>query len=380
MSEPAAAFAPPPYPYDALGEVAATAAAHLGGAVDCSVGTPCDPPPEVARQALASSGTERGYPPAAGSKAFLEAAARWLKSRFAVAIEATSIAPCVGTKELVASVPQHLRLRRPDRDTVLYPAVSYPTYAMGARLGGCRAVGVPPGTSGPIDLDAVAPEDAERALVLWVNSPANPSGELTDLARVADWGRRHGVAVFSDECYAEFTWAGPPRTVLAHGTDNVVAVHSLSKRSNMAGLRVGFLAGDPDLVAYLREVRRHAGLMVPGPVQAAAAAALGDQEHVEGQRHRYAERLAYLSACLGALGVEAPLPAGGFYLWARSAAAGEDGWALTRRLAREVGLLVSPGELYGEAGQPFARVAAVQPMERLRLIEERQATYAAGRG
>src|SRR5208282_4878855 len=176
--------------------------------------------------------------------------------------------------------------REPGRDTVLYPAVSYPTYAMGAELAGCRAVPVPsaPGRSGGLALDAVEPADAARALVLWSNSPSNPTCALGDLGAEAAWGRAHGVPVFSDECYAEFTWDGPPRSILEAGTDGVVAVHSLSKRSNLAGVRAGLYAGDEELVSYLVDVRRHAGLMVPGPVQAGAVAALDDDSHVDLQR------------------------------------------------------------------------------------------------
>ena len=188
--------------------------------VDCSIGTPCDPPLRAVVDALASSGTERGYPASAGSAQLREAAAAWLARRFELAdVPVSSVAACVGTKELVASVPHVLRLREPERDTVLYPAVSYPTYAMGAELAGCRAVPVPPrpGRLGGLDLDAIDPADAERALVLWSNSPSNPTGGLGDLGAEAAWGRAHGVPVFSDECYAEFTWDGPPRSVLQHG-------------------------------------------------------------------------------------------------------------------------------------------------------------------
>ena len=188
----------------------------------------------------------------------------------------------MGTKELVGTLPQWLRLRRPDRDTVLHPSVCYPTYEMGATLAGCRAVPVPVDEGLRPRLDAIDPDDAARALVLWVNSPANPTGALDDLAAAAEWGRAHGVPVFSDECYCEFTWETPPRTILEHGLDGVVAVHSLSKRSNLAGLRVGFYAGDGELVTYLQEVRKHVGLLVPGPAQAAGVVALDDDEHVRG--------------------------------------------------------------------------------------------------
>jgi len=368
-------FRLPPYPYDRLDGLAKLADAHAGGMVDCSVGTPCDPPPPAVVHALSTSGAERGYPPSAGSAQLREAAAAWLARRFGLAgFPAGAVAACVGTKEFVASVPHLLRLREPGRDTVLYPAVSYPTYAMGAELAGCRPVPVPPapGRLGGLDLDAIDPGDAARALVLWSNSPSNPTGALGDLGAEAAWGRAHRVPVFSDECYAEFTWDAPPRSVLQHGSDGVVAVHSLSKRSNLAGVRVGFYAGDAELVDFLRAVRQHAGLMVPGPAQAAGVAALSDDEHVEVQRGRYRERLASLAGALGAYGCPVALPEGGFYLWVPvPAARWPDGWAMAEALARDGGLLVSPGDLYGEDGSGHVRVAVVQPPDRLALVGER---------
>jgi aspartate/methionine/tyrosine aminotransferase len=229
--------------------------------------------------------------------------------------------------------------------------------------------------SGGIELASIDPADAGRALALWVNSPANPSGALDDLEAAAVWGRSNGVPVFSDECYVEFTWNGRGRTILEHGTDGVVAVHSLSKRSNLAGTRVGFYAGDADLVGYLQEVRKHVGMMVPGPAQAAAVVALDDDQHVEVQRGRYLARLERMATVLGRWsGVEIPLPAGGFYLWF----AVDDAWAFTERLAAEGGALVSPGDFYGEAGAGFVRVAVVQPDAQIDLVAERLGVRSTG--
>jgi succinyldiaminopimelate transaminase len=365
-------FVPPPYPYDRLDGALAKAAQHEGGVVDLSVGTPCDPPPAAVVEALATSGAERGYPPSIGSAAMRQAAARWIDRRFGVAVPASQVAACVGTKELVATLPQWLHLRTPERDTVLHPAQAYPTYAMGATLAGCRAVAVPAGRDGRMDLAAIDPADAARALCLWVNSPSNPTGALDDLEAAAAWGRAHEVLVCSDECYVEFTWDGPGRSILEHGTDGVLAVHSLSKRSNLAGARAGFYVGDADLVHYLGEVRKHAGFMVPGPVQAAAVAALDDDDHVRAQRETYLRRLRRTAEVLGGwAGVDIDLPQGGFYLWFR--APGGDAWGLTERLAAEGGALVSPGEFYGEAAADHVRVAVVQPDDRLELVARRLA-------
>jgi succinyldiaminopimelate transaminase len=361
MSSPGG-FVPPPYPYDRLNDSKAAASAFDGGIVDLSIGTPFDPPAPAVVAALANSGSERGYPASIGSKRLREAAVGWMARRFGVEVPLANVAACVGTKEFVAGVVTYLRLRTPDRDTVLFPSVAYPTYEMGATLAGCRAVPVD-------DLAGIDAEAAGRALCLWVNSPANPTGDLADLGAAAAWGRDHGVPVLSDECYAEFTWDGLPHSILEHGLDGVLAVHSLSKRSNLAGLRVGFYAGDTELVHYLSEVRKHAGFMVPGPVQAAAAVALDDDDHVDAQRERYLERLQYFADVLRAEGAKVDLPGGSFYLWAR--APGDDAWAFTRDLAERGGCLVSPGDLYGPAGAGHVRVAMVQPLERLALVAER---------
>jgi succinyldiaminopimelate transaminase len=361
-----AGFVPPPYPYDRLDRLIPIAARHAGGVVDLSIGTPIDAPPPAVVAALSTSDSERGYPPSIGSVAFRQAASRWIARRFGIDVDADLVGACVGTKEFVGTIPQWLKLRSPDRDTVLYPSVSYPTYAMGAQLAGCRAVGVPRSPDGRLRLGAIDPADAERALALWVNSPGNPTGDVDDLAAVARWGRDNGVPVFSDECYVEFTWRGPGRSILEHGSAGVVAVHSLSKRSNLAGVRVGFYAGDPELVRYLQEVRKHVGMLVPGPAQAAGVVALDDDDHVAAQRQRYRHRLERTAAILEAwTGRAVALPAGGFYLWLEVG----DGWAFTDRLAAEGGALVSPGEFY--CSDDHVRVAVVQPDERIELLAER---------
>ena len=370
-------FVPPPYPYDRLRALHEMAGRLEGGAVDLSVGNPCDAPPAAVREVLARSDSEAGYPPSVGTPALREAASGWMTRRFGVVVPSSQVAACVGTKELVAGLPHWLRLRSPDRDTVLYPAVSYPSYAMGATLAGCRAVAVATDDQWRLRPETIAAEDAARALCLWSNTPGNPAGGLDDLASVAEWGRRHGVPVFSDECYVEFTWEGEPavpggspgRTILETGATGVVAVHSLSKRSNLAGLRVGFYAGDAELVHYLSELRKHAGLMVPGPAQAAGVVALEDQGEVELQRARYRRRLERLAALLGHLDLPVELPGGGFYLWVP--APGGDSWALATWMAEHLGVVGSPGDFYGDAAAGHLRLALVQPDDRLALLEER---------
>ncbi len=365
-------FQPPPYPHDRLGTAKKLAAENFDSVVDLSIGTPCDPPPAAVVAMLASSNTERGYPTSLGSVAYRSAAAGWLARRLGATVDpAREVAACIGTKEFVATTPQWLKLRTPERDTVLYPAVAYPTYEMGAILAGCRAVAVPVDENWHLRLDAISDADAARALCMWVNSPGNPAGGVDDLGHAARWGRDRGVLVLSDECYAEFTWTGPPQTILSHGTEGVIAVHSLSKRSNLAGVRAGFYAGDAALVSYLSEVRKHAGFMVPGPVQAAGAVAYDDDAHVDAQREIYLERLTSFAGVLAGVGLPVALPEGGFYLWVK--VPGGDAWACTEWLARHGGVIVSPGEFYGAAAASYVRVALVEPDDRLDLVAKRLA-------
>ncbi len=370
-----AGFVPPPYPYERLDALKRLADALPGGVVDCSIGTPCDPVPDIVREAAAGVlDVSMGYPASAGSPALRAAAAGWMRRRLGVSVDASEVGACVGTKEFVTTLPHLLRLRTPARDTVLYPAVAYPSYEMGAVLAGCRAVPVPVDADWRLDLDAVADSDAERALVLWCNEPGNPTSSVADDAyfeKIASWARAHGITVASDECYVEF--APQVTTILRTGREGVLAVHSLSKRSNMAGMRVGFYTGDPDLVTYLVETRKHTGLMVPTPVQAAAVAALGDDTHVEAQRQRYAERGALMAEGLAAAGLVHGGGPASFYLWLRSESGTDDGWEIVGRLAHEAGLLASPGDLYGVAGADHVRLALVQPLDRLELALDRLA-------
>ncbi len=351
-------FGLPPYPYDRLNDAREVAKERHTSVIDMSIGTPHDAPPQAVVDALSTSNSERGYPQSIGSPAFRGAASNWLDTQFGVQIDPMHLGATIGLKEFVAGVPHWLRLKNPERDTVLYPAVSYPSYAMGAELAHGRAVPVAMDNNWRMRLDTIDPADIERASMLWVNSPGNPAGALEDLPGAAAWGRKHNVPVISDECYIEFTWNGPGKTILQSGSDGVLAVHSLSKRSNLAGVRAGFYAGDPELVHWLQEIRKHAGSMPPGPTQAAAAIAFADQEHVVEQKAAYRRRLIAMQDFLAELGLDAPMPEGGFYLWVP--APDGDAWALTNRLAHDVGLIVSPGEFYGEAGSGHVRVAVVQ--------------------
>ena len=363
-------FTPPPYPYDRLDKFKPLAQKHEGGLVDLSIGTPCDAPAPAVIAALSNSNAERGYPPSIGSDALRNAAQAWMQRKFEISVPTSQIAACIGSKEFVATTPQYLKLRSPDRDTVLFPAVSYPTYEMGAILAGCRPVAVPMTATGGIDTSKIAASDVKRALMIWSNSPNNPTGDLDDLNALAIWGRKNSVPVFSDECYVEFTWSRKPETILQHGLEGVIALHSLSKRSNLAGVRVGFYAGDKEIVDYLKEVRKHVGMLVPGPAQAAAVVAFGDDESVKLQRDVYLRRLETLATVLSKWsGFNIDLPSGGFYLWFDA----KDGWEFAERVAKEGGALVSPGDFYGAGGANNVRVAVVQPDDKIALVTSRLA-------
>jgi succinyldiaminopimelate transaminase len=375
------AFVPPPYPHDRLGAVRETAAAVPGGMIDASVGTPVDPMPKIVLDALAAAAPgATGYPATIGSASLRDAAAGWIHRRFGCVIAPDDVVACIGTKELVASLPRALSLRDPSRDTVLYPAVAYPTYEMGALLAGLRAVPVPVDDAWHLDLDRVDASDANRALLLWLNDPSNPTGAVATPQGMLDavaWARARGILVASDECYAEFTYDtdGCPAesvTALRAGADGVLVVHSLSKRSNMAGLRAGFVAGDHELVRYLGEVRKHGGLMMPDPVQAAAAVALGDDEHVREQQARYARRRALALPALESRGLVHDGGSSTFYLWLRDADRTRDGWTIAEDLAA-TGLVVAPGDFYGASSTDHVRVALTLTDEQVDLLCDRAA-------
>ncbi|HVE62813.1 MAG TPA: succinyldiaminopimelate transaminase [Mycobacteriales bacterium] len=346
-------YALPDFPWDRLVPYALTARAHPDGIVDLSIGTPVDPTPEVVTAALSAAADAPGYPYAAGTPEIRAAASAWLRRRLAVDCPPDQILPTIGSKELIALLPFLLGLR----GRVLFPALAYPTYDVGARLAGCEPVPVPM-ADGLLDLNALD-SLADGAVLLWANYPANPHGRVAPAAHLREllrWARGRGVLLASDECYAELAWEAPFTSALAvDGTEGVLAVHSLSKRSNAAGLRAGFVAGDADVVARLLAVRRHAGFLVPAPVQAAMVVALADDAHVDAQRAVYAARRDVLRAAVEKAGLVVEHSEGGLYLWA-SHPAYDDCWALVQALA-ERGILVAPGEFYGGAGVRHVRIA-----------------------
>ncbi|MFL6139545.1 MAG: succinyldiaminopimelate transaminase [Frankiaceae bacterium] len=355
----------PDFPWDALAPYVEKARAHPGGAVDLSIGTPVDPTPPIVTAALRAAADAPGYPTTVGTPALRAAAADWLARRCgAVGIDpATQVLPTVGSKELIALLPTLLGVGPGMR--VLHPALAYPTYDVSARLAGAR----------PEPVDDVPASDPDGVAMVWLNTPSNPTGAVmgvAELRRVVEWARAHGALVVSDECYREYGWDAEPVSVLHPDVcgpthEGVLAVHSLSKRSNMAGYRAGFAAGDAAVVRALLEVRKHAGLMVAAPMQAAMAAALADDDHVEEQRARYAGRRAALLPALAAAGFRIEGSQAGIYLWATR---DEDCWGTVARLA-DHGIVVAPGAFYGAAGARHVRVALTATDERIAAAAER---------
>ncbi|WP_434596062.1 succinyldiaminopimelate transaminase [Streptomyces sp. A5-4] len=356
----------PVFPWDKLEPYKATATAHPDGIVDLSVGTPVDPVPELIRRALVDAADSPGYPTVWGTVALRDALTGWVERRLgARGVAHTNVLPVVGSKELVAWLPTQLGLGAGDK--VAYPRLAYPTYEVGARLCGAE----------PVAYDNVTDLDPAGLKLLWLNSPSNPTGRVLDadeLRTAVAWAREHGVLVFSDECYLELGWEAEPVSVLhpdiCGGTyEGIVAVHSLSKRSNLAGYRAAFLAGDADVLGDLLLIRKHGGMMTPAPVQAATVAALGDDTHVAEQRARYAARRAALRSALEAHGFRVEHSEASLYLWVTR---DEPCWKTVGHLA-ELGILVAPGDFYGPAGERFVRVAFTATDERVAAAVKRLA-------
>jgi succinyldiaminopimelate transaminase len=301
------------------------------------------------QRALADASNAPGYPTVLGTLELRTAAVGWMRRRLGVEVSPEQVLPVIGTKEIVAWLPTYLGLGAGSR--VVVPELAYPTYDVGARMVGAEVVASDATVAlGPSGVDLV-----------WVNSPSNPTGRVLPaehLAKVVAWARERGAIIASDECYIELGWDAEPVSVMhsdvCGGSDEgILAVHSLSKRSNLAGYRAGFVTGDPRLVNDLLDARKHAGMMMPTPVQAAMVAALDDDEHAAVQKLRYEQRREVLKAALIAAGFTIDHSEAGLYLWATR---DEPCWDTVDWFARR-GVLVAPGEFYGVAGARHVRIA-----------------------
>ncbi|MBV9447669.1 MAG: succinyldiaminopimelate transaminase [Streptosporangiaceae bacterium] len=348
----------PSFTWDRVAPLKEKASLHTNGLVDLSMGTPVDPVADVVRAALAAASDWPGYPATRGTGELRAAASGWLARDCGVSVAADDVLPVIGTKEFVAWLPTMLGLG--PGDVVMHPAIAYPTYDAGARLAGATALAS----------DSLLAAGPARVGLVWVNSPSNPTGRVLPvdhLRKVVDWARARGCVVASDECYITLGWESSPLSILhpsvcGGSSDGLLAVHSLSKRSNLAGYRAGFVTGDPALVASLLEIRKHAGLIMPGPVQAAMTAALNDDAHAAEQRDRYAARRSVLWAALAESGWTIDHSEAGLYLWA--SLPGHDCWSAAELLAAE-GILAAPGELYGPNGKQHVRFALTATDERI---------------
>jgi succinyldiaminopimelate transaminase len=348
----------PEFPWDTLAEARSRATAHPDGLVDLSIGTPVDPTPDLVQKALADATDAPGYPTVLGPVALRQAAVDWLERRFGITgLGPDHVLATIGSKELIANLPTQLGLG-PD-DLVVVPEIAYPTYEVGARYAGCQMVA----SDSTVRLGPVRP-----ALV-YINSPANPHGRILGadhLRKMIAWARERGSLLVSDECYLEYAWEGEASSLLhpdvnGGSLEGVLAVHSLSKRSNMAGYRAAFVAGDPAVVAELLAVRKHLGSMVPAPVQSAMIAALTDDAHVERQRATYAARRSTLRTALESAGFTIEHSQGALYLWATRGEPCRD----TIDWLAERGILAAPGDFYGAGGHQHVRVAFTATDERI---------------
>lgn len=360
----------PDYPWNALAPYAARAAEHEGGAVNLSIGTPVDPTPEIIIRALRESANAPGYPTTHGTPELREAIVNWFGRRRDVrGLGTDDVMPTVGSKELVAWLPLLLGLGA--GDLVVRPLVAYPTYDIGAQLAGADSIAAD-------SLDGLSEDDRARVKLVWVNSPGNPTGIVrgaAELKALVDDARSLGAVVASDECYAELGWGehedGVPSilhdSVSGGDMSDLLCVYSLSKQSNLAGYRAAFVAGAPNLMPALVNNRKHAGMIVPAPVQAAMIAALNDDEHVKVQKDLYRARRDLLVPALGAFGLRIVDSVGGLYLWCT---ADEDCWITLGRLA-DLGIVAGPGAFYGTAGEKFVRIALTASDERIGSAVER---------
>jgi succinyldiaminopimelate transaminase len=354
----------PVFPWDTLADVTALARSHPDGIVDLSVGTPVDPVAPLIREALAAASSAPRYPTTAGTPALRASAIAALGRRYGVTgLADDAVLPVIGTKELIAWLPTLLGLG-PD-DLVVVPELAYPTYEVGAQLAGAQV----------LRADSLTQLGPQSPALVYLNSPSNPTGKVLGvdhLRKVVGWARERGALVASDECYLGLGWDAQPYSVLHPDVcdgdhTGLLAVHSLSKTSSLAGYRAGFVAGDPDVVAELLAVRKHAGMMMPTPVQAAMVAALDDDPHESEQRQRYELRRAALLPALESVGLTVQDSEAGLYLWATRGEPCRDtvAWLAQR------GILVAPGEFYGPRGSQHVRVALTATDERISAAVQR---------
>ncbi|MDU0478294.1 succinyldiaminopimelate transaminase [Staphylococcus chromogenes] len=340
----------PAFPWDTLADAHVAADNHPGGKIDLSIGTPVDEVAPGAQLALAEHAAHPGYPPTLGSFELREACVSWLLRAHGISgLEPDYIQPVVGTKEAVSSLPLMLGIGA--GHTVVIPEIAYPTYEVGALVSGARV----------IRADSLTQLGPMTPSLMFINTPSNPTGAVLGvdhLRKVVSWAQQRGVIVVSDECYLGLGWDdnNPPVSILDPRVNEgdltgLLALHSLSKSHNFASYRFGFFAGDPSVISELAEARKHLGLMVPGPVQAAAIAAMEDDISADIQRLRYARRRAVLLRALSEAGFRVDHSEAGLYLWATR----EENCRETISWLAKRGIIAAPGEFYGPRGANHVR-------------------------
>lgn len=350
----------PEYPWQKLKPFQAIAEKHVGGMVDLSVGSPVDPTPKIIQDAIRDSTNAPGYPSTAGSLEFRNAVAEWFGRRRGVTLTSNQVMPTIGSKEFISFLPLMLGLGK--GDVIVQPSVAYTAYVVGAALCGAEIISE--------DDPAKWPENTK---LIWINSPGNPDGRVLDVDEMKACvvrARELGAVLASDECYAELGWGKwadtripsvlDPR-VCGGSYENLLAIYSLSKQSNLAGYRAAFAAGPEELIKGLVNIRMHSGLIMPAPVQKAVIAALGDEEHVASERAIYQKRRDVLLEAVKAYGFEIAESQAGLYLWATL---GEDCWVTVKRMA-DLGILVVPGEFYEAEGSQYVRFSITATDEKI---------------
>ncbi len=346
----------PDFPWDALAPFSKIAQQHPKGAIDLSQGTPVDSTPQLIQSALQESSNSPRYPVTAGTKDLQDAIRKWAINHLGASGD-FDVLPLIGSKELVAWLPTILQSKK-----VIYPEVAYPTYLVGALIAQAKPIAVA--------VDAKSWPEADFA---WVNTPSNPTGRVhseEELRATVKWARENNSVLVCDECYIDFGDTTTPTSLLKYtdgDNSNILVVHSLSKRSSMAGYRGAFLIGDAKLISQIREIRKHAGMMVPLPIQNAMVAALSDESHVVEQRDRYNARRATLAPALTAAGFKIEESAAGLYIWCTRS---EDCWKSVEWLAN-LGIVATPGSFYGELGSAHIRIAMTATDAQIREAADR---------
>lgn len=325
---------------------------YPGGFIDLSQGTPVDPTPTFIQEALTKASNSPSYPLTAGSSQLKDAIRSWATLNLGATGE-FDVLPVIGSKEFVALLPTFLQSK-----TVLYPKIAYPTYLVGALMASAKAI--------PVEIDAKSWPTADLA---WINSPSNPTGQVqsdSEILATINWARNNGSVIASDECYLSFSKEAKSILSLTGGNnEGVLAVHSLSKRSNLAGYRAAFVIGDSKLIDQIRQIRKHAGLIVPLPVQQAMIAALSDNNHAIEQAERYEKRRTKLITALSKAGFTIEHSQAGLYIWCSK---NEDCYKTVDWFAN-LGVLVTPGSFYGS--EKFIRIALTATDESIDLVVER---------